>query len=142
MGLGRVGRGQEVRYLLDTDTCSYLARQDKRPWAKFQTVIYSQGWAISALTEHELRKGILSKGQGPWCQNVYEFLDLAQVAPFDGDAAMHSSQVSDHLRKLGKVSGTIDELIAGQAISLGATLVTNNTRHFEIVPNLRVENWA
>lgn len=131
-----------MKYLLDTDTCSYLARQDRKPWARFQTVAYSQGWAISALTEYELRKGILIKGQGPWSQNVIEFLGLAQVAPFDGDAAEHSSQVSQYLRMLGKVSGSIDELIAGHAISLGATLVTNNIRHFENVPNLKIENWA
>jgi len=35
----------------------------------------------------------------------------------------------------------IDQLIAGQARYLGATLVTSNTKHFEHVPGLRLENW-
>ena len=33
-------------------------------------------------------------------------------------------------------------MIAAHALSLNATIVTNNVRHFERVPNLRIENWA
>ncbi|MFM2349016.1 MAG: hypothetical protein RL654_3769 [Pseudomonadota bacterium] len=33
-------------------------------------------------------------------------------------------------------------LIAAHALALGCTLVTNNTREFERVPGLRLENWA
>jgi tRNA(fMet)-specific endonuclease VapC len=32
--------------------------------------------------------------------------------------------------------------IAGHALAIGAVLVTNNTREFERVPGLRVENWS
>jgi tRNA(fMet)-specific endonuclease VapC len=37
--------------------------------------------------------------------------------------------------------GALDLLIAAQAVSLGATVVTNNQREFRRVPGLRVENW-
>jgi tRNA(fMet)-specific endonuclease VapC len=36
----------------------------------------------------------------------------------------------------------MDLMIAAHARSLGATLVTNNERHFRRVNHLRVENWA
>jgi tRNA(fMet)-specific endonuclease VapC len=37
--------------------------------------------------------------------------------------------------------GTMDAMIASHALSINATVVTNNTKHFEIVPNLKIENW-
>ena len=37
---------------------------------------------------------------------------------------------------------TIDTLIAAHALSLGATVVTNNEREFQRVPGLTVVNWA
>jgi tRNA(fMet)-specific endonuclease VapC len=46
------------------------------------------------------------------------------------------------LKNGGKVSGLVDSLIAAHAVSLGLTLVTNNTKHFEHVPGLKLENWV
>ena len=131
-----------MRYLLDTDTCSYLAKQERKIWAKFQSLMYSEAWGISSLTAYELRKGTIVKGAGPWSGNVQEFLDLAQVIPFDLAAARTSAAVSSRLREIGKPSGPMDELIAGHAMSLGATLVTNNIKHFENVAGLKIETWA
>jgi tRNA(fMet)-specific endonuclease VapC len=36
----------------------------------------------------------------------------------------------------------MDMLIAAHALSLDATLVTNNLREFERIPNLKLENWV
>jgi tRNA(fMet)-specific endonuclease VapC len=35
----------------------------------------------------------------------------------------------------------MDLLIAAHALFLGAVLVTDNTREFERVPGLNIENW-
>ncbi|EHC95666.1 virulence associated protein C, partial [Salmonella enterica subsp. enterica serovar Urbana str. R8-2977] len=37
--------------------------------------------------------------------------------------------------------GPNDTMIAGHAIAAGAVLVTNNTREFERVPGLVLEDW-
>jgi tRNA(fMet)-specific endonuclease VapC len=36
----------------------------------------------------------------------------------------------------------MDTLIAAHALSINATLVTNNERHFSKVHGLKVENWT
>jgi predicted nucleic acid-binding protein len=41
-----------------------------------------------------------------------------------------------------QVNVVYDTLVAAQALCLGLTVVTNNTRHFGRVPGLAVENWA
>ena len=38
--------------------------------------------------------------------------------------------------------GLLDTLIAAQALSVGLTVVTNNTREFKRVPGLRVADWT
>lgn len=40
----------------------------------------------------------------------------------------------------GQPIGLYDTLVAAQALSMGLTVVTNNTRHFSRVPGLAVEN--
>lgn len=47
----------------------------------------------------------------------------------------------DFLEKRGCIIGPYDMLIAAHAIALDATLVTDNTREFQRVPRLRIENW-
>jgi len=46
------------------------------------------------------------------------------------------------LAKRGRPIGPLDTMIAAHALSLGATLVTNNAREFGRVPDLAVENWT
>jgi tRNA(fMet)-specific endonuclease VapC len=41
-----------------------------------------------------------------------------------------------------QAAGPLATLIAAHALSLNATLVTNNTREFERVPGLRIEDWT
>ncbi len=45
------------------------------------------------------------------------------------------------LQAQGTPIGPLDTLIAGHALSRGATVVTNNVREFSRVPNLDLENW-
>jgi tRNA(fMet)-specific endonuclease VapC len=46
------------------------------------------------------------------------------------------------LERSGTSIGTMDMMIAAHALTAGATLVTNNTRHLERVKGLSLENWA
>jgi tRNA(fMet)-specific endonuclease VapC len=96
---------------------------------------------ISSITAYELQKGIQSKGPGVWSNDLQAFLDLSLVVPFGSEAARAAANVTASLKKQGKPSGLADELIAGHAISLGMTLVTNNAKHYEGIPGLKIENW-
>ncbi len=46
------------------------------------------------------------------------------------------------LERTGTPIGNNDLWIAAQALALGVTLVTNNTREFDRVPKLKLANWA
>jgi tRNA(fMet)-specific endonuclease VapC len=61
--------------------------------------------------------------------------------PFDEKATQTYGQTRAELERRGIVIGSMDMLIASQAISLGLTLVTNNVRELSQIPDLTLENW-
>jgi tRNA(fMet)-specific endonuclease VapC len=129
-----------MRYLLDSDTVSYLVR--KVP-AVVESAV-SVGLAnlcLSTITELEIRNGLAIKNDPKLFASVSEVLEHLEIIPFDSAAAKEAAKVRAFLRALGKPSGTLDPLLAGHAIALGAVLVTNNTKHFENVPGLALDNW-
>jgi len=130
--------------LLDTDICIYMLNQ--RPG--FEGILTrldgrSQGEVIiSAITLAELRFGIAaSKRQAFNRERLELFLASFEVAPFDEHAAAPYGPLRAHLQAQGTPIGPIDTLIAGHALSLRATVVTNNVREFSRVPGLELENW-
>jgi tRNA(fMet)-specific endonuclease VapC len=62
--------------------------------------------------------------------------------PFDIEDAREAGEIRALLEARGQPIGPCDILIAAQARRRGARLVTLNTREFERVPGLRIEDWA
>ena len=99
-------------------------------------------WCISAVTRAELRFGIALKPQATRVARlVDDFLLVAEVAPWDSDAADAYGQLRAALQASGTPIGVFDEMIAAHALATGAIMVTDNTRHFARVPGLILENW-
>lgn len=71
-----------------------------------------------------------------------KFLAPLDILPFDEGAMRRYGPLRSELERQGRPIGALDMLIAAHALALGCTLVTNNTREFERVPGLRLENWA
>jgi tRNA(fMet)-specific endonuclease VapC len=127
--------------LLDTDICSYGIRAVHGVSEKLAARNFGD-WAISSITRHELLFGIKLPGvPASLVDDVNRFLAIATTLNFDNTAADAAALVRVQLRQHGKHAGDFDELIAGHALSLEATLITNNTKHFENVLGLKLENW-
>jgi tRNA(fMet)-specific endonuclease VapC len=69
------------------------------------------------------------------------FLSLFWIAEFTLDAALHYADIRATLEATGKTIGPLDLLIAAQARSLGATLVTTNDAEFKRVKGLKLQTW-
>jgi tRNA(fMet)-specific endonuclease VapC len=63
------------------------------------------------------------------------------VLLIDEPAAEQFGRLKAILRRAGRPIGDVDLLIAGVAVCHGLTVVTNNTSHFERLPELPLENW-
>lgn len=132
-------------YLMDTDTVSYVIRQ--RPLAvleKMESISKSNDISISAITYAELLLGAeRSANAKKHHKLINQFCErLRGIEPWDSRAAQYFSKLQAQLFKKGTPIGTNDTMIAGHALSLDVTLVSNNQKHFSKVPKLKFENWV
>ncbi len=131
-----------MKIMLDTNICiALIKRKPAYVLQKLQT--YAAGEVcISSITLAELRFGA-SKSQN-FAKNhatLDEFLLPLDIANFDEAATRRYGELRSNLEKQGTPIGALDTLIAAHALSLDLTLVTHNTREFNCVTGLRVEDW-
>ena len=131
-----------LKYMLDTCTCIYtIKNRPQEVRASFRR--HHGQLCISTVTLMELIKGV-EKSVNPEAnlQVVEGFAARLVVLDFDRNAAIHSGQIIAALELRGQRIGAYDSQIAGHARSQGLIVVTNNTREFDGVPGLRIENWT
>lgn len=129
-------------YMLDTNAASAAMRGAPGMDERLRALDPAQ-WCISAITRAELRYGLALKPEAKnLAQYVGAFLQAATTAPWDQAAADTHGALRARLRRAGTPIGDFDEMIAAHALSLNAVLVTDNTRHFEQVVGLALENWV
>jgi tRNA(fMet)-specific endonuclease VapC len=130
------------RYLLDTNTASYVIKGNvPRVRERLLEVPMSQ-LAISAITEGELLFGAARKPEAVRLKvAVEEFLLRVEPLPWDSKAAGHYADVRATLERQGKPMGNLDMMIAAHALAVEAILVTND-RSFHRLGKLKLEDWT
>lgn len=131
-----------MRYMLDTDICIYTINERPAAVLRAFRAHEAAGLGISSVTAAELYFGVARTGSQRNLTALRRFLETLEIAPFDAAAAQVCGPMRAWLANQGTPIGPYDTLIAAHAQALGVTLVSNNTREFERVPGLRVENWA
>jgi tRNA(fMet)-specific endonuclease VapC len=127
--------------MLDADTVSYALRGQGQVATRLLEHQPSE-LCISSITLAELHFGAEAKRSQNIRRAIRSFTKDVAVVPFDEASAERFGVVAAALATRGKPTGVYDTLVAAQALCLGLTFVTNNTRHFSRVPGLAVENWA
>jgi len=133
-------------YMLDTDTASFIMRRS--PPSVLDTlqakVADKASLVISSITYSELRLGAERSATSAKLHRLVELFceRLNGVSAWDRAAAEHFARLQGALLAAGTPIGNNDAMIAGHALSLGATFVTHNQRHFQRVPDLKLENWV
>ncbi len=130
-------------WMLDTDVCSYVLRK-RPPSVKVQfDRVGTENLAISSVVLAALYYGAARHPRGAEIRaEVDDFASRVRVIPWDEAAADRYGRLRTALERSGTPIGCMDMLIAAHALGLGATLVSNNARHFENVPGLTLETWV
>jgi tRNA(fMet)-specific endonuclease VapC len=130
-----------VRYLLDTNTASYIIRGNVLRVRQRLLAVPMSEVGISVVSEAELRFGVARRpGAGRLALAVEEFLLRLEVLPWDSDAAKYYARLRE-LERAGEPMGNLDMMIAAQALATEAVLVTSD-RVFSRVKGLKVEDWS
>jgi tRNA(fMet)-specific endonuclease VapC len=131
-----------MKYMLDTNICVGLIRQKPKNLIK-KVVAHALGdIGLSTITVAELMHGAEKSNQLEQNMRALEqFLLPFEVVDFDQSASRQYGALRAYLEKNGNVIGSMDMLIGAHALSLGVVLVTNNTKEFKRIPNLKIEDW-
>ena len=129
--------------MLDTNICIYLIK-NKPLEVKEKFNAYEVGEiCISSITVSELYYGVYKSQMVE--KNLLAlalFLAPLNIVDYNEKASIEYGKIRAILESTGKVIGSLDMLIAAHAVSLEVILVTNNTKEFERVDGLRLENWV
>jgi tRNA(fMet)-specific endonuclease VapC len=130
-------------YLLDTNICIYIIKRKPLEVLRILKKKSPKEIFISSITVAELEYGV-AKSLYPEKNKValIEFLSLFNIVNFDDRDAVEFGVIKSKLEKSGKIIGPKDLLLSAQAKSRKLTLVTNNSREFERIEGLRIENWV
>ncbi|MGB0843708.1 MAG: type II toxin-antitoxin system VapC family toxin [Alphaproteobacteria bacterium] len=128
-----------MKYLLDTNAVIAILNNNAT-FIKNMRVHEPNDMAVSSITMYELYFGAYKS------QRTERNLRLINKLPFttlelqeqDGKAA---GLIRADLEKKGTPIGPYDILIAGQAVAKSLTLITNNTKEFQRVSDLKIEDW-
>ncbi len=132
-----------LRYMLDTDICSYVMKRSNDLLLKRLQRVPVSDVCVSVITKSELLYGVEVSPRRQQDETALKaFLGYVELLEFSDEASSHYAQVRAHLKRLGTMIGSNDLFIAAHARSLGLTLVTHNTREFGRVPRLAIEDWT
>jgi tRNA(fMet)-specific endonuclease VapC len=129
--------------MLDTNMCSYILRKDAAPSKRLIQVAPRHKIFLSALTYFELRKGANKKGAPKeLTAAIIQFATRTNgVLPWTRDAAEEAARIHGDLSRQGKVISLMDAMLAGHALTADCTFVTHNTKEFERVKVMEIEDW-
>ncbi|MGL5077089.1 MAG: PIN domain-containing protein [Waterburya sp.] len=129
-------------YVLDTTTVSDFLRGNQKVKDKLSTI--SKKWVyITSITKLEIEYGLKKKPElRPKLERKIELL-YSEVGdyPFETQIVPIASQIKHNLLSNGYTIGTADLLIGAIALFHNCVVVTSNTKHFEKIEDLKIEDW-
>lgn len=132
-----------MKYMLDTNICIYAIKKKPETVLSHLQRVKPQDICISSVTFAELMHGVFkSKAVERNQLALSVLLSNIGIMDFGVEAAESYGRIRADLEKDGTPIGPLDTMIAGHAIALGCTLVTNNVKEFSRVKGLKTVNWA
>lgn len=131
-------------YLLDTNIISYFVRgQHPHLNQTMLTAMAHQRCYVSVITYAELQYGLaLIPKATERKKRSNQTLARLTILPWQRNAADVYGSLKAALRLQGRPIGELDTQIAAHALADGLTLVTHNTKHFEGIEGLQLEDWT
>ena len=131
-----------MNYFLDTNICVYFLK------GLYPSVLENiqntnpTNIKIPSIVKAELLYGAeKSQHKAKNLTNINRFLEPFEIIPFDDDCSIIYSKIRAALEFKGTGIGPNDYIIAAIALAKNGILVTNNTKEFQRIKNLKIDNW-
>jgi len=129
-------------YYLDSNICVYFLKGLYPSIRKNIQNTKPDNIKIPAIVKAELLYGAeKSQNKAKNLANINRFLEPFEIIPFDNECSIVYSKIRSSMELKGTILGPNDYIIAATVLAKNGILVTNNTKEFEKVKNLKIENW-
>ncbi len=129
-----------MKYLLDTNICIHYFKGHSMLKEKIEQIGF-HNCAISEITLAELIYGAEKSQQKEKNSKVVDdFADKIPIIPIIDSIRIYGKEKA-RLRLQGKIIGDLDLFIGATAIANQMIMVTRNTREFERLEGINIENW-
>lgn len=128
-------------FLLDTNIVSDLVRHPSGFVAQASAELLAERICINPIVLGELRFGLLKRPSRTLATRIEAVIQRLEFVELDASVAAAYADIRAHLESAGTPIGANDLWIAAHALSAEMTLVSANTREFERVAGLKLENW-
>ena len=131
-----------TKYMLDTNICIAIMKGDPHIRSKISS-INPVKIGTSGIVLAELSYGVWKSLQRERNkQALADFCSICNIWDWPAQAADTYGEIRTFLEQQGRIIGANDLLIAAHTKYLKAVLITNNTREFERIPHLQIEDWT
>jgi len=130
-------------YALDTNIISFLLRGDRQVQGKiYREVNVGTGVVIPPIAYYEIKRGLIDKRATEKLAAFERLCNLLGVDVMDSETLDIAANIYAALKKAGRLVDDADILIAASCIAHDYILITDNTRHFDRIDGLQIENWS
>lgn len=128
-----------MKYLLDTNVLTSMFKNQHGIRERIKAEGFSS-CAVSELTLAELYVGMY-KGKDERQRKEVDYVKSHfQILP-DSEAIETYAKIRAELELKGQKIDTIDCLIGSTALVYGLSIVTHNSKHFDRIPGIEIEDW-
>jgi len=137
-----------MNYLLDTNIISAIMENNKDVVQELEEkIILGKKVFISGINYYEIKRGLLIKANAKKLRvfseiiKMFEVLLLDELEIFDKASEIYKNLISKGKPIGNEKTGDADILIAALIQTKNLILVTDNIKHFNRIPDIKVENW-
>ena len=129
-----------AQYLLDTDVCIELIKHNERVLDKVE-IVGADHCFVTEITIAELFYGAAKSGRPEQFNDVEYILQSFDLKPLLPSLRLYGENKAI-LEDKGQMIGEFDLLIGSCAVYNNLIMVTSNLKHFDHIPNIKLEDWA
>jgi tRNA(fMet)-specific endonuclease VapC len=134
-------KGKNEMKCLDSDIIIGFLRGKAESLKKMKD-LENESLATTTINIFEIQYGAkISKRYEENLNELKKFLNSLNIFSFDYKSSEEASSIFADLRKIGKIIGIKDILIAGICRSNKLDLITKNVRHFQNIKGLKIEGF-
>jgi tRNA(fMet)-specific endonuclease VapC len=127
---------------IDTDILSFLLSGDKQVYEKLlKEVEEGKEIALTSINVYEVLKGLRYRQNRNKEMQFQKFLTYMMVYSLEDNVIVLAADIYANLREKGITISDSDILIAAIVINNSGILISNNTKHYQNIMNLTLENW-